>query len=489
MPHSLYPCLISKGICLIGLASFLAICAGCGGDSGGGSGATAVQSAIEVRHPRTELVSGDPLEDHSGDSDSYVLAISGNGRYVGFVSSASNLLGEVNIASLQDPRLFLRDMDLGLTSIIDVGPGGKHGSGISISEDGRYVAFSSISPNLVEGASDRHFDIFVRDMKEGVTSLISKQLGNHNTEPSISADGRYVAFVYASRSIFVHDRKENRTVLASVEINGRWADGYRYGGECSSPSLSEDGRKVAFLWESVKLVPGGWHRRIQDAFVRDLEKGTTTLISVNSRGEPSNSWTYRVGLSEDGRYAAFASMGSNLVDGDTNGFLDVFVRDIEEGITMCVSVGPGGRPANAGSNLGSISRDGRFVTFNSNARNLVEGDQNCKTDVFVHDRVLHETRVISVSSSGGMACNISGFSKITADARFLAFNSQSCDLGGPKDFKIDDAGYVLAFNDVYRRGPLLSKDGVLDLSAAPLSLSGGMRSCTCGTLDRILGTR
>ncbi len=168
------------------------------------------------------------------------------------------------------------------------------------------------------------------------------------------------------------------------------------------PSISADGRFVAFFSDATNLVAGDTNGA-DDVFVRDRKQGTTERVSVSSAGEQANAGTVRPpdpSISADGRFVAFESYASNLVAGDTYGTWDVFVRDRSAGTTELVSVSTAGEQGNDGSGDPSISADGRFVAFESSATNLVAGDTNGADDVFVRDRQAGTTELVSVSTAG-----------------------------------------------------------------------------------------
>ncbi len=196
-------------------------------------------------------------------------------------------------------------------------------------------------------------------------------------------------------------------------------------------SVSADGRYVAFSSLADNLVAGDTNG-VVDVFVRDRVTGITDRVSVSGAGEQGNDWSNWPSISADGRYVAFMSTANNLVAGDTNGSWDVFVRDRVSGETERVSVSSAEVEANGGSggavNLLAISADGRYVAFLSEATNLVAGDTNGSNDVFVRDRVSGETERVNVSSAGAEANGPSGYSVISADGRYVAFMSDATNL-------------------------------------------------------------
>jgi Tol biopolymer transport system component len=181
--------------------------------------------------------------------------------------------------------------------------------------------------------------------------------------------------------VFVHDRVTGQTSRVSVSSSGEQGNG-----ESRFPSLSADGRYVAFESLASNLVPSDTNGT-PDVFIHDRVTGQMTRVSVSSSGEEGNGNSSEASVSANGRYVAFHSSASNLVPGDTNGTWDVFVHDRVTGQTSRVSVSSSGEQGNGNSYEANISPDGRYVAFGSAASNLVPGDTNGTPDVFVHDRV------------------------------------------------------------------------------------------------------
>jgi len=196
------------------------------------------------------------------------------------------------------------------------------------------------------------------------------------------------------------------TTRVSVATGG----GQGFGGDSGDSALSPDGRFVAFESLASNLVPGDTNG-VSDIFVHDRQTGETTRVSVSTGGVQGNGPSHgEMAISADGRVVAFTSEATNLVPGDTNGIEDIFVHDRQTGVTERVSVATGGGQAlwNGQPNIGgsenvTISADGRFVAFESFTNNLVPGDTNGVTDVFVHDRQTGETSRVSVATGGGQA--------------------------------------------------------------------------------------
>jgi Tol biopolymer transport system component len=335
---------------------------------------------------------------------SYNPRLSGDGRWVLFESDATNLvLTDTN--SLRD--VFLHDRQTGTTTRVSVGPGGVQatggpsgfgvgGSGLAISPDGSLVAFQSQATNLVLTDTNSARDIFVFDVNAQVTTRVSVATGGgqangFSSSPALSADGRYVAFYSSATNlvtgdtnsaddIFIHDRQTGTTTRISIGLMGAQPNSHSRG-----PAFSADGRFVAYTSTATNLVTGDGNAA-DDVFVYDTQAITTTRVSVGSGGVQSNGPSDMASLSADGRYVAFKSTASTLAPGDNNGAWDIFVHDRQTGQTARVSVGPGGAQANSDSNYTAISADGRFVAFDSTATNLVAVDTNGNRDAFRHDR-------------------------------------------------------------------------------------------------------
>jgi Tol biopolymer transport system component len=318
------------------------------------------------------------------------------------------------------------------------------------------VAFSSYATNLVSGNTKGARHVFVNDLQTGITKLISvasdgTQGNNESYRPSISADGRYVAFYSEasnlvsgdtndSTDIFVNDLQTGTTKLISAA-----SDGTQGNNGALNPSISADGRYVAF--DSFSNLVSGDTNAAGDIFVNDLQTGTTKRISVASDGTQGNDGSYFPSISADGRYVAFYSDASNLVSSDTNAAGDIFVNDLQTGTTKRISIASDGTQGNNRSSYtSSISADGRYVAFYSNASNLVSGDTNGTSDIFVNDLQTGTTKRISIASDSTQGNSDSSTPSISADGRYVAFfsyasNLVSGDTNGIGDIFVYDRGY------------------------------------------------
>jgi len=329
----------------------------------------------------------------------------------------------------------------GDTVLISVSSDGTQGSGGSyptISADGRFIAFSSGSNTLILGDTNNAGDIFLRDTYLGTTIRISTtsnevEANGSSGNPSISADGTYVAFLSDATNlvagdtnysdIFVKNTQTGAIIRASVSVNETQANNHSW-----NPAISADGRFVAFISDATNLVVGDINNK-RDIFVRDLQINTTTRVSVASDGTEANDHSYDAisyppSISENGRYVAFASNASNLVPNDTNGVRDIFVHDTLNQRTKRISIASDGTEANSVSSYPFISANGRYVGFSSGATTLTNGDTNGYGDVFIHDLLTGITELVSVSSDETQG--VSGNSHnptISKDGRYIAFVS------------------------------------------------------------------
>jgi Tol biopolymer transport system component len=316
--------------------------------------------------------------------------------------------------------------------------------GARISSDGRFLAFFSTSPDLVPRTLDATVQLYVRNLQTGTIERISADSVGHAANADsdgadISADGRFVAFTTSATNVvpgdtngvgdvFIRDRQTHATERVSVNSSGAQANRVSY-----SPSISADGRFVAFASKAANLVSGDTNNG-DDVFVRDRQTGRTERVSVKTGGAQANNASFGPAISADGRYVAFISRATNLVAGDTNGMDDVFIHDRVTGSTERVSLGVGGAQADGSSARPAISADGRYVAFKSDATNLVAGDTNGATDLFVRDLLTGVTERDSVTSGGAQTDGVpwirdpSDRAVISADGRFVSFVSGSANL-------------------------------------------------------------
>ncbi|MCA2215031.1 TolB family protein [Jidongwangia harbinensis] len=411
---------------------------------------TGPAAAGRARAPTTTQVSV-PGAGAPGTGFSFENAVSADGRYVAFGSTVATLVpGDTN----DEGDVFLRDLRAGTTERISVSGTGAQGDGNSfhpaVSADGRYVAFASLARTLVDGEpGDGRANVFVRDRRTGTTTKVTRAAtggatDGGSTDTAISGDGRYVAFgsdatnlvagdTNGVRDVFRHDRRTGATVRVSVA-----GDGVQGDDASLDPEISDDGRHVTYYSTATNLTPGDTNE-VPDVFVRDLRAGATTLVSVPAVSGGTSGWgAFTPDISADGRRVAFMSTGNNLVAGDTNNNSDIFVRDLRAGTTTLVSVSGGGQQVAAGAETPAISADGRHVVFISADGALVPGDTNQVGDVFRRDLRAGTTARVSVSSTGTQADDGSQSPTLNADGTRVAFASLATNLvAGDRNGQID----------------------------------------------------
>lgn len=350
-----------------------------------------------------------------GEDGARNAAISRDGRYVAF---------ECLPPGGVDRQVYFWDRDTGFTHAVTAGNGESRNA--TVSADGRYVAFESSATDLVPDDRNRGWDVLLWTRERGALERISRgakgrEPNGDSLIPSISDDGGRIAYVSGASNlgpvdtngatdVYVWDSL-GETLLAS----GAEVDEDEFGIEATHPAISGDGQYVAF----ESRAPGRDHL---DVFLRDLEAGTTVQVSVGTDGD--SRWP---AVSGDGRYVVFESTASNLVDGDTPGSRDVFLWDRDTRSIRRVSNGSG----TEGSRAASISGDGRFVVFQSDADDLLPEDNNGIDDIFVWDRVAGTTRRVSLSARGVQADGESYDPVISDAGRYVAYHSDATTLLDP----------------------------------------------------------
>lgn len=371
----------------------------------------------------------------SANGPSYSGAIARDGNHVVFTSYASNLVaGDTNAA----PDVFVHDLVRGITTRESVSSTAGQASAYSnsirlgISADGRFVVFCSDSPSLVPGDTNAQDDVFLRDRVLGTTTRVSvASAGQQGTlpalDPSVSDDGRYVAFHSSAAlvtpdangtlpDVFVRDVIAGTTSLVSVNAQGVQADGAsRYA------FLSGNGRFVAFQTWALNMVPPG--TSTAQVALRDLLFSTTTIQSVNSGGIAGDGVSSPASLSVDGRWLVFDSLATNLAPGDTLGLQDGFLRDRVAGNTFRVSEGYEGAESNGDGFVSGVSDDARYVSLGGRATNMLPFDDNgTALDCWVRDLSTADNIAGGADTNGqptsSLALGLSG------SGRVVLFSSQ-----------------------------------------------------------------
>ncbi len=310
---------------------------------------------------------------------SHTPVLSPDGRFVAFLSNATNLVGN---AVSNSYHIYLRDVIAGTTTLVDadtngVGSSEEYGNAPSLSADGRWVAFASPDGSLVGGDQNQALDVFVRDVTGGTNELISTR------------DGTVVP-------------------VAGSDLSS-----------AAQLSITPDGRWVVFTSRAEDLVTNDFNRD-QDVFVRDLVLGSNKLVSVGLNGKSGVGGSFSPVISTNGRYVAFYSTATNLVPGYTNLMGDVFERDLVGGMTRLVSVsGNGVTAGNGNSTAPAMSQDGRYIAFLSTATNLVPaGTAAGRTNAFWRDVIAGKTVALSSNNAPLFPFPPS----ISADGRYVAFS-------------------------------------------------------------------
>lgn len=416
-------------------------------------------------------------------TENTISAVSNSGRHVVFASVVKDDL---------EGTFFLADTKLGTIRRIErsykggkpTSEGGEYHSSAfgfgapEITPDGRYVAFTSPYADLVRRDDNRAPDVFVYDRVARRTRLVSRssegiQANGSSADATISADGRYVAFTSRatnlaaedarrSEDVYVRDMQKGTTTLVSVGVGGK---GNRASG---LPGISDDGNRISFLSRATNLVEGDTNTAI-DAFVRDVAESKTLRVSVTSEGEQLEPFVYEesastfrdgagaLDISDNGEVVVFSSHANGLVPEDSNDNVDIFVHEIDTGVTERVSVRSDGGDAyrpedrecgNNGqcftfiqSREPAISGDGRLVYFLSGSPQISDEDaddsRRSEEDVFVHDRVSGDTVLVSRNPDGSpvRAWNLYPGS-ISANGAWLTYSADSAKVdgtGGDKD--------------------------------------------------------
>jgi hypothetical protein len=302
------------------------------------------------------------------------------------------------------------------------------------------IGFLSFSNNLVAGDTNTfNQDAFVRDTALGTTQLMTADSngtpsGGNPLQLSLSGDGRFVAMAVSGgvlvpgttgTQIYVKDRMTGAVELISKDTNGVSGNDVSF-----NPSITPDGRYVTFESTATNLVPNDTNA-LQDVFIHDRQTGITELVSVNSSGNQTRFYlAQNSSPSADGRYVAFESGAPNLLPATLsyNHAINVFVRDRMMGTTSVVSVTSTGGLANFDSTHPMISANGNAVAFMSIATNLVSSDTNPQPDIFVHDLTTGATELISIAQSGHSGAFPSVYPSISGDGTRVAFMSQANDL-------------------------------------------------------------
>lgn len=376
-----------------------------------------------------------------------------------FAGVVSNAIGQMTLrASLEDDSAVPATLQIQVQGGLDTDDGeggaalttvlasngsdGTTGNGYSfsavLSSDSRYVAFESSSTNLVPDDNNRASDVFIRDLVTGTLEAVSTNpagaTGNGTSmTPTMSGNARYVVFASTAidltaaidtnnaKDVFVRDRQAGATFLVSAAVTGDAANARSW-----DPCISSDGRYIAYLSDATDLVDevsvGGTSLVLHDRLL-----GTTEILDITVTNQGPNAEVTELVLSADGSVIGFDSSADNLVETPLPETKHVYVYDRKVGQTEVVSVSSTEQPAWSTSRDPSLSADGRYVAFHSQASNLVANDYNGTFDVFVRDRELGTTVAVSATASlTGNGYSVTG--RISANGKYVAFQSSAKNL-------------------------------------------------------------
>ncbi|HEY7280470.1 MAG TPA: hypothetical protein VID47_02650 [Actinomycetota bacterium] len=410
-----------------------------------GAGAATATTSRVTQHGSTEA-----------NGNAALPSVSATGQFVAYESGQTNLVGG---AGSSGDAVFWWNRKTGTTKLVSHGMGGQppdgQSFGATISADGRYVAFESEADNLVPGDGNGVSDAFRWDSHTGTITVASVNTAGDlsdgdSGDVSMSPNGRYVAFSSGATNlgpgdhnayddVYVRDMTAHTTTRASVPIAGHKLDGDSIETCMSNADIVGFGSRSHFLVSHSQPDAN-------EVYVRNIPAHTTKEVSVNASGAPGTMNAFQCDISANGRYVAFDSYSGNLSskDGDAS---DVFLRDVTAGKTYLASIGHDGSPADDDSTIPSVSDDGRFVAFQSEADNLIPGDGNHQGDAFRYDRTAHTTKRLSVSTGGQAGDDASSYVEMSGDGSWTVFTSSADNL-----VPHDTAGHV----DVFERGPLSS---------------------------------
>lgn len=370
-------------------------------------------------------------------------SLSQDGRVTVFATQSTNhVANDTN----NESDVFAYDRITKTTELISKNAGGQSANAASmyptVSANGRYIAYLSSATDIVPGVSSNCPSlnqcgmVIVHDRVTKQSVVASRKTGNsvlpsyYYDAPTISGNGQFVVFATrvpspsgVTENLYVRDIKAEITRLVSVDNNDNPVR--TFGGE---PSISHDGRYITFT--TAEPIATKDTNGVNDVYVRDVQLYTTSLVSVAAHNPAAGNSSSSGGvISSDGRFVAFHSFASDFVANDTRGYRDVFLRDLQNRTTRRISMANNGTQGNYGSYDPAISDDGRFVSYTTEANNLVAADTNNKPDILLYDRFASITRRVNVGSGRGpQADEYSEVSAISGDGKTVAFRSWAHNL-------------------------------------------------------------
>lgn len=456
-------------------AALLALCAVIAGASPGAAQSGSVPQSFQ-RGGFNSLISV-AWDGSQSDATSADANITPDGRFIAFFSDASNLVPNDD-NGMGD--VFLRDRIAGTTERISISAEGGDADQMSmqpsISDDGRYVAFMSYATNLTSetGIDPLFAEVFVRDRTAGTTTRVTRGLDGGIADfgalaPAISFDGSRIAFHSTSTNLIEGDTNGKADIFVweaatdSIERVSLGIDGAEGDGSSTSPNFSPDGGYLAFNSVATNLIEDDTNGS-QDVFLTELDTNTIEMVSVASDETLANedSFSPVIALSDQASLVAFQSAASNLVPNDTNGTsnvnhgVDIFVRDRDAGTTERVSLTSSGGELVKGLGT-SMSADGRYIAFTALKPGADPTDFVAPADAWLHDRVTGRTELISATRNGDFADGEAENPKVSADGRYVFFQTGGDTFAPGDDNELTD---------------VVMRDRVADLGVLDLGLKG-----------------
>lgn len=369
-------------------------------------------------------------------------SLSSNGNLLVFSSNAGNLVSNDQNYHYD---VFVKDLSTGTVSLVSASAAGTPNNGSnttmgSLSSDGRYVAFTSDATNLVTGDTNGKVDLFIKDLVTGGIQRVSVEVsgtqGNNDSfRPGFSPDGKYVLFESYADNLVAGDTNTSCDVFlknlttGAVTLVSTDANGVKGNSSSTHAQFSANGNYVVFESTAANLVSGDTNSAY-DIFVKNLATGAIQLASSSVAGSQGNSGSQGASISSDGQHVAFLSTSTTLVSENTNHVRSVFVKNLTTGAIQLVSTSADGIQGNNSCSMCMISDDGRYVAFVSDSDNLVAGDTNNKSDVFIKELATGAIQRVSTSAAGveGNAYTGADTLKFSADGKYLVFSSGSTNL-------------------------------------------------------------
>ena len=455
------------------------------------------ESSVKQSITLVSIPSTYPNQYRSGSSGQ--ASLSADGSQVLF-ASYSNLVVADTIHSRND--IFIKNLNTGVISLVNTASDGTQSNGDSwspaLSANANKIVFASAASNLVVGDTNGAWDVFVKDLSTGSVSRVSTtsnglQANGGSSYSSLSADGNKVVFFSTASNlvaedtngiedIFVKDLNTGAITRVNTASDGSQANRASY--QYNSASLSSDGSKVVFSSSASNLVQGDTNGSY-DVFVKDLNTGVTTRVSTASDGSQGNSISvsYKAALSADGSKVVFESRASNLVTNDVNDSSDIFVKDLNTGALTIVSTTSDDYQVSGDSSVPSLSADGNKVIFSSDAINLVPSDLNGIADIFVKDLVTGAITLVSIANDGSQANVRSSSSALSADGSKAVFVSEAKNLTNDRNDATGVFSVTLNAGDTVRA----SVSYTLPINIENLTLTGVSNSIGTGNeLNNVL---